>query len=146
MSVPSAFFGSMDRLFLDTNVLLDVLEGRPAFVGESLRVLSLAKSLRAEADVSALSLSDITYILRKSDQDRVLRFFGELRTAIGIAAVGGGEVDRALASGMADFEDALQWQAAQSWKATHFITRNTSDFPAGEGPVVVAPADYLASL
>jgi len=135
----------MDRLFIDTNVLLDVLESRPAFVSDSLRVIALAKSRQARAAVSPLSLSDITYILRKSDRDRVLRFFLELRQAVEIAGLGKAEVDRSLAAGMADFEDALQWHAAHTWKATHFITRNTSDFPGGEDIVVASPAEYLAS-
>jgi predicted nucleic acid-binding protein len=135
----------MDRLFIDTNVLLDVLESRPAFVTDSLRVIALAKSHQARAAVSPLSLSDITYILRKSEQNRVLEFFLELRQAVEIAGLGEAETDHALAAGMADFEDALQWQAAQSWKASHFITRNTSDFPSDQGIVVASPSEYLDS-
>ena len=144
MPVQSASYKNMDRLFFDTNVLLDVLESRPAYVADSLRVIALAKSRQARAAVSPLSLSDITYILRKSEQDRILRFFLELRRELEIAALGEAEVDRSLASGMADFEDALQWQASHTWNATHVITRNTSDFPCGEGIVVVSPSEYLA--
>ena len=135
----------MDRLFVDTNVLLDVLESRAAFVADSLRVIALAKSQQARAAVSPLSLSDITYILRRSEQGRVLRFFRELRGAVEIAGLGEAETDRALAAGMADFEDALQWQAAHTWNASHFITRNTSDFPGDQGIVVAAPSEYLGS-
>ena len=79
MPVQSASYKNMDRLFIDTNVLLDVLESRPTFVADSLRVIALAKSRQARAAVSPLSLSDITYILRESEQDRILRFFRELR-------------------------------------------------------------------
>lgn len=133
----------MDRLFVDTNVLLDVIERRPAFVADSLRVIALAKPGRARLAVSPLSLSDITYILRKGDHARILRFFRQLRETVGIAGLTAAEVDRALASGMTDFEDALQWQAARSWKATHFITRNSSDFPGGTEIAVMAPQEYL---
>ena len=134
----------MDRLFLDTNVLLDVLEKRPMFVVDSLRVIGLAKSGKVRAAVSPLSLSDITYILRKTEQDMVLRFFVKLREAVEIAAIGEQEVDAALlAAGMPDFEDGLQWQAARTWKATHFITRNTCDFPGNQGIVIVTPTDFL---
>ncbi len=135
----------MDRLFIDTNVLLDVLENRMPFVSDSLRVLTLAKSGAATVAVSALTLSDIAYILRKPEQPRVLRFFRELRKVVGIASIGSTEVDQALASGMADFEDALQWQGARAWKASHFITRNPSDFPGDTDIAVVTPDEYLAS-
>ena len=135
----------MDRLFVDTNVLLDVLESRPAFVADSLRVIALAKSRQARVAVSPLSLSDITYILRKSDRERVIQFFRKMRQAVEIARLGETEVDRSLAAGMADFEDALQWHAAHSWKASHFITRNTSDFPGAEGIVVATPSEYLVA-
>lgn len=134
----------MDRLFLDTNVLLDVLEKRPAFVADSLRVIGLAKSRKVHAAVSPLSLSDITYILRKSQQATVLRFFEKLREAVEIAALGEWEVDAALAAAMPDFEDALQWQAARNWNASHFVTRNTSDFPSSQVIAVMSPAEYLA--
>lgn len=134
----------MDRLFLDTNVLLDVLEKRPAFVADSLHVIGLAKSRRVQAAVSPLSLSDITYILRKSQQDMVLRFVEKLREAVEIAAIGEREIDAALAAAMPDFEDTLQWQAARSWSASHFLTRNTADFPSSQGIAVMSPAEYLA--
>jgi hypothetical protein len=46
---------------------------------------------------------------------------------------------------MSDFEDALQWQAALKWKATHFVTRNIDDFPNHSGIQVTTPADYFVS-
>ncbi len=134
----------MDRLFIHTNILLDVLESRPAFVADSLGVIALAKKPgQAKLAVSPLSLSDITYILRKSHHARVIGFFRQLRKTIEIAGLNADVVDAALASGMADFEDALQWQAARAWKATHFITRNPSDFPGGTRITVATPTEYL---
>ena len=94
---------------------------------------------------SALSLSDISYILRRSDTGQLINFFSQLRSFLDIAPLGNGEVDQALRSKFTDFEDALQWQAASSWKATHFITRNISDFPRSKKLKVQTPAAYCAA-
>ena len=145
MSDLQEYWKNMDRLFLDTNVLIDVLRRRTGFWQEAMMALSLAKEGQVIASITALSLSDISYVLRKGGADEMLSFFTELRLCIDVASLGKEEVDRALADPLADFEDTLQWVAATSWKATHLITRNEKDFPKGGALKVMSPMTYLQS-
>lgn len=133
----------MDRLFIDTNVLLDVVQKRPDFVVDSLAVLKHAHGGAALAAVSALSLSDIAYILRRKELAQLKQFYKQLRDYAQIAPLADTEVDQAIASKFTDFEDALQWQAAKSWDASHLITRNADDFPKHSNIRVLSPRDYL---
>lgn len=133
----------MDRLFIDTNVLLDVVQKRPDFVADSLAVLKRAHRGAALAAVSALSLSDIAYILRREELAQLKRFYKQLRRSAEIAPLADSEVDQAIASKFTDFEDALQWHAAKSWEATHLITRNADDFPKRSNIRVLSPKNYL---
>ncbi len=134
----------MDRLFFDTNVLLDVLEAREPFLPDSLAVLALARSGRVRGATSALSLAVIAYLKRKEPVDDVVRAFTALRQFLAVAPLGEKEADLALAAGLPDLEDALQWGSARGWKATHLVTRNTSDFRSVPELAVLSPGQYLA--
>ena len=53
------------RLFLDANVLLDVLLARQPFVNDSERVLSLCAKKVFDGCCSGLTICNLMYILRK---------------------------------------------------------------------------------
>jgi predicted nucleic acid-binding protein len=136
----------MDRLFFDTNILLDILAKRVSFWGDALEVLYLAKSRTVHSATTALSLSDIFYVMRKEHSQRTRIFFRELRSFMEITPIGGKEVDRALENLLPDFEDCLQWEAACHWNATHLITRNGKDFPFSTKIAVMDAATYLKGI
>ena len=53
------------RLFLDTNILLDVIESRPGLVEESTEVLARAEQLEAKLFIAWHSLATIYYLIRR---------------------------------------------------------------------------------
>ena len=53
------------RVLIDTNILLDVLSNRPEFVDMSSKVWKLCETHRVQGFISALSIANIVYILRK---------------------------------------------------------------------------------
>lgn len=53
------------KIWIDTNVLLDVLCNRPNFVEASVKVWKLCEVKKLEGYISALSVTNIVYILRK---------------------------------------------------------------------------------
>lgn len=134
----------MDRLFFDTNVVLDVLEKRPPWFPEALSCLARADTGKCTGAITALTLSDIAYIQRGTSQESLLLAFHRLRSFLDIAGLDRDTVDRALEYGLIDIEDGFQLAAAHGWEATHLLTRNTKDFPKDQGIQILTPSDYLA--
>lgn len=136
----------MDRVFFDTNVILDVLEKRAPWFPESAESLALARKGHCLGSMSALSLSDIAYIQRSTSIANLYERFSLLRRFLEIAPMDSASVDGALANEMADFEDGLQLNAALGWHATHFLTRNLKDFPVRDDVRILSPTEYVKSL
>jgi hypothetical protein len=134
----------MDRVFFDTNVILDVLERRPPWFPESAESLALARKGRCLGAMTALSLSDIAYIQRSASTANLYERFRLLRSFLEIAPMDSASVDGALTDELADFEDGLQLRAALGWNATHFLTRNLKDFPVGSDLCILSPSEYLS--
>ena len=53
------------RLFLDTYILLDIIENRPEFVENGLRVLFLAEEAEARIFIAWHGLATIYYLARR---------------------------------------------------------------------------------
>ena len=53
------------KVFIDTNVILDVLGKRIPFYNDAAAIWNLAEEQQIEAIVSAVSFTNIFYILRK---------------------------------------------------------------------------------
>lgn len=135
----------MDRLFFDTNVLLDVLEHRSPWFPESAECLARVKRGNCAGALSALSLSDIAYIQKTCSPVVLCDAFLKLRHFLDVAPLTAQSVDAALLRQMNDIEDSFQLEAALHWNATHLITRNVKDFPSDPPIAVMSPADYLRS-
>lgn len=137
----------MDRLLLDTHVILDVLGSRQPFVADSKRLWELCELGTAEGWVSAISFNNVFYILRKLTTATVARrHLRDLRQIFQIAPVDVTLIDMALASPQADFENAIQYVSAVSIQATCMITRNLDDFPRKGRVPVRTPASYFKSV
>ena len=137
----------MNRLLLDTNVILDVLGAREPFVADSKRLWEFCEVGQAEGWVSAITFNNVFHILRKLTTAAVARrHLRDLHRIFQIAPVDGTLVDVALASPQPDFEDAIQYASAVFIQAACLISRNLDDFPR-KGPVPVrTPASYLRSV
>lgn len=132
----------MDRLFIDTNVLLDVLEKRVPWYPDAVECLTRINDKRCCGAITALSLSDISYIQRKETGEKLCEVFRSLREFLDIAPVDATCIDLALSEAWSDIEDSFQWHAAKAWKSTHFITRNVRDFPDTDTLKVLTPNEY----
>jgi len=133
----------MDRLFFDTNVLLDVLEQRAPWFPESAECLARVRRGQSTGAISVLSLSDIAYIQKTVSIDKLYAAFHQLRNFLEIAEVNAATVDATLTRQLPDIEDGFQFAAACNWEATHFLTRNEKDFPQTEELIIQTPVEYL---
>lgn len=132
------------KLFLDTNVVLDVIANREPFVADSQAVLNLCEMGKAEGVVSSLTFCTIAYVLRKNLPQgalrKNLRFFRDILTPVDLSL---SILDRAIDSTIADFEDAAQYFTAVYSGADYIITRNVKHFPHDFRPVLT-PTAFLA--
>lgn len=136
----------IDRLFLDTNVVLDLLGEREHFYNSAAKLATLADKGKVNLIVSALSYSTIFYLLSRFEDGEVVK--EKLRKFKVIAETSDLTdriIDKGLSSKFADFEDALQYHCAIKLDCNILITRNEKDFKGSNIPVMT-PDEYLMSL
>ena len=134
-----------ETLFVDTDIAIDHLADRMPFAEFAHRLFGLGETGAVNLAVSSLTLANLFYILRKvRGRDEALILLAKLRKLVEIVPVGGTEIDAALGSRFADFEDALQHFAARAHGGiTAILTRNGADYASSELPVMSAE-EYLA--
>jgi putative PIN family toxin of toxin-antitoxin system len=133
----------MKTVFIDTNIILDVLLQNEGFWQESIKLFQLAELGQIRAYVSASSMTDIFYVTRKRLTAPVAREAIEKRLRLfGSVGVDGDDLRGALTLPIDDMEDALQVWCAQKVKADTLITRDTDGF-SGIGISVKDPADFI---
>jgi predicted nucleic acid-binding protein len=131
------------RIFLDTNVLLDVFlwrAGGPA----SARVIAACGEDWNEGFVAVHTLSNAFYLIEKQrTRAEAWECIRDVLSWGSVAEVGTADATRAQQMGMADFEDALQIAAAERCGADVIVTRNITDFAGKTAVRVVVPEDFL---
>jgi predicted nucleic acid-binding protein len=135
----------MIRLFLDTNIVVDVLERREPFCNDAVRLFTMAYNKQVQLVVSPMTYSTASFLLRKHGPEGVRNLLSNFRQLSRVATTDERTVDDSLASQFKDFEDAMQYYTAVNAKADVIITRNGKDFAASKLPVMTA-TEYLATL
>ena len=132
----------MRKVFVDSNVILDVLLLNDGFWQDSYNIFKLAELGQIKAFVSASSMTDVFYISKKRLSLLVARqAMADLLKLFEVVSVDGEDLNRALTMPIADFEDALQARCAEKANADVLITRDVAGF-AGIDIGVTTPADF----
>ena len=134
----------MTRLFLDTNIVVDLLEGREPFCYDAAQLFTMAHENKVELLVSPMTFSTASFLLRKHGSDGVRNLLSNLRRLVSVTTSDERTVDDSIASQFKDFEDAMQYYTALNAKAEIIITRNGKDFTASNLPVMTA-TEYIAN-
>jgi predicted nucleic acid-binding protein len=134
------------RIFVDTNLLLDVLAKRDPFYNVAARIWTMAETGACEALVSAISFNNIFYIVRRARDTAAARHaLILLRDVFASVAPDQRILNQAIDSETTDFEDAIQLYSALHADADYLLTRNVGDFPAGVLPILT-PDEFLTLL
>ncbi len=132
------------KLFLDTNIVIDVIANREPFVEDSRIILNLCETGQAEGIISTLTLCTISYVLRKFATPGMMRTkLRDLRNILTPIDLSVSLLDKTIASSITDFEDAVQFYTAAYSDADVIITRNIKHFPQDNIPVLT-PTEFLA--
>ena len=131
------------RILIDTNVILDVLCDRKEFVSSALTVFNACEKGMIEGYISALSIPNIVYIMRKQlTPAKTREILDSLKKIFLISDLKESDLFDAVQLGFDDYEDALQSICAKRIEADFILTRNVKDFL--ESPVkAIAPSDFL---
>lgn len=136
----------MNKVFLDTNVLIDYLLNRGDMGQYATLLLQLANSGIIDLIITDLTVANIAYITRKDiPLEEFYRVMKILRKYITVVSIGQDVIDRALDAQWKDFEDSLQYFAAEKEASCCIVTRNIKDFSEAEIPVVTSK-QFVESL
>lgn len=110
-------------------------------------ILRLAKRDDIRLFVSASSITDVYYIVRRQVADASIAWqkLNDLLQIIDVAPVGKKEIQAAICDRWHDFEDAVQSESASSVGAKYIITRNIKDFSDSAVPAVT-PQGFLQNI
>lgn len=137
----------MNRVLIDTDVILDFLFERQPFSDDASEILSLCEFAVIEGFVTAAMLSNIYYLLRKTAKhETVIESLKKLMTILNVLTTDKPTVLEALDSGFKDFEDALQNFSAQNNATIKIIlTRNIKDYKTSRLSIMT-PEMYLKTF
>ena len=139
----------MTKLFLDTNVILDLYiprrEGKEA--ARTLLDLRDASEDNIRLYLSFLSVANIAYVLRKHyDKARMKEIIRELFHFCDVLSMSDISILDALDSPCPDFEDSLQLSCAEMKECDFLLTSNLHHFQGNTWMTVLTPTQFLEKL
>ena len=135
----------MNKVFIDTDIILDLLAKRDPFYYHSASLFSLIESGKLRGFVSSLIFSNLYYILKKHNTRKdTIEILKKLKVMITVLPVDDKIIDRALLSDFNDFEDAIQYYTAKTNNIDYIITRNIKDYKSSD--IKALSADQLLNI
>ena len=135
----------MNKLFVDTDVILDLLGQRIPHFHFSAVLFTFAEMKKLELYTSPLIMANTFYILRKQlGNDQAKNALRKLRILLHIIDSSEAVVDKALNSDFADFEDAIQYYTALEGGISVILTRNLRDYK-NASVIVQTPEAFLVA-
>lgn len=134
----------MDKVLIDTDVLLDFFFDRKPYSEDSTQILNLCAEKELKGYITPVIISNVYYLLRKTaNHNKVVDKIKQLLTIVDVIKMDKNVVLNALNSGFNDFEDALQnFSAIEYGQISIILTRNIKDFKKSE-LAVLTPEIYL---
>lgn len=134
------------KVLIDTNIILDVLCNRKEFVADSLRVFQCCEAQHITGYISALSIPNIVYIMRKElDSERIKEILHTLTMVFSVVELREVDLLKAAELSFDDYEDAIQSVCGARVQADYIVTRNGKDFANSSVPAI-SPTGLLKQL
>lgn len=137
----------MKNIFLDTNVLMDILANRQPFYKSSSEIYKLGLRKKVVLFTSSNTISTLHYLLKKfTTEENIRKSLDEVTTVLSIIPVDINIIKKSLKSNHKDFEDAIQIVSAQSINNMDcIITRDLKDYKFAQ-ITVLTPDDFLSTI
>lgn len=124
----------MKNIFLDTNIIVDIIADRKPFSKYAIELFQKAENREVQLFTSSHSIATTHYILKKHLEEKQLReVLSNLLDYFTIIAVDVDILKKGLRSNHKDFEDSIQILCASTIeKIECIVTRNKKDFKTSE--------------
>ncbi len=129
------------KIFIDTNILVDLLTNRGGFTQQSIRLFRFTDKPGIRFYTSTHIIVTLHYLLKKYVPEKELRnTLLDLLDFVELIAANPVVIKQSLMnSSISDFEDAVQFHSANQISNMNFIvTRNLKDFKGTSIPALAA--------
>lgn len=135
----------VNKLFLDTNILLDYLLARSGELKQVEKIMDLAHGGKLQCFISESVIATAIYFLEKEKLD-ALAMIRRTCEVVKILSFQQDVLDLPIEK-FKDTEDGLLYYLAKFHQLDYFITRNTNDFKKASGHLqVLTPKHFLTSI
>jgi len=132
------------KVFVDTNIFIDILLGREPFVKDAAMVYKLCENNLIDGYIAPITINNIYYICRKAKElEKIKTYLADIATVFTVAMLDSQTVLKANKLPMTDYEDALQYAMALQNGCECLITRNVKDFKNLKHVQVLTPEAFL---
>ena len=133
-----------EKIFIDSDIILDVLLYRQPFVNCSRHFLALVESNVYSGFTSTLIMANCHYIVsNQKDKNTADECIQYLASILSVLPFTDKELSESLSSGFRDFEDGMQYYIALNNGIQKIVTRNISDYPKGRLDICT-PVELIA--
>ncbi len=134
----------VNKILIDTNVLIDYLLEREPFFDDAKGVILSCAEGNVKGCIAAHSIPNMFFILRKDYNAKERRdVLFNLCTIFDVEGIDKTKLLSGLVNeDFSDFEDCLQMECAKAYGADYIVTRNVTDYSTSEIKAIM-PKDYL---
>lgn len=128
-----------ERIFVDTDIILDLLAKREPHYSHAATLFSMADLNKVELCISPLTyytISDIIFQQSSSKKSRMNLM--KLKTLITFLPVNDRIIELTLTSNFKDFEEGIQYYTAQEYNIKTLITRKLKEYKSAEMTILTA--------
>ena len=131
------------KLLIDTNVILDMVLKRSGY-DISMELFRKVRETGAGAYITASSVTDIFYIIRKETHDisRTYVIMENIFQLVSVLSVTEKDIRDAFGQKWKDFEDCVQYMTGKNSNMDYIITVNGKDYADAMLPVMT-PAEWI---
>ncbi|HSY61821.1 MAG TPA: PIN domain-containing protein [Cytophaga sp.] len=129
----------MERIYVDTDIIMDLLAKREPYYQFAAELFSLADQNKIEICISPLTFYNISYIVfRNYNSSQSRKNLLKFKTLVTFLPVNDKVIDLTLTSTFKDFEDGIQYYTALEHNVNILITRNLKEYKSAEITILTA--------
>ena len=134
------------KLFVDSDILLDLFLVRHPFYAYTQKLLKLAEENKIDLFTSSVIVNNLFYFIARDKNKQIAKQSLNILVEIcKVLPVDESTVKLALDSNFSDFEDALQYFTAVEFNCEQILTRNLKHYKQSAIPVLTAE-QFLRTL
>lgn len=129
----------MEKIFVDTDIIMDLLAKREPYYQYAAELFSKADKGEIQICISPLTFYNISYIVfRNYNSSRSRQNLLKLKTLVHFLPVNDKVIDLTLTSDFKDFEDGIQYFTALEHNVNILVTRNLKEYKSAEITILTA--------